>query len=284
MYSICLLGRPDISKDGESLKISRRKSRGLLFYVAAQNHPVHRQTLMEILWPDLPRQSAQQTLRTSLYGLKKELGKALLIDDQTVGLSTFGLNTDVQVDLVEFTAKLDSAGEDRTALADALTLYKGDFLQGFYLPENGTFEDWMLFERDHLRQKAVNGYAKLALLLANQGEFQQSLANLDLALAFNPLQEDLQRERIRIHFLAGDRPGAIQRYDELRKLLDKELGVPPMVETRKLYDAILDDRDASNFHLPNPDLVSHRLPTNRNRLKISLSWVVKKTGKYSSRR
>ena len=48
----------------------------------------------------------------------------------------------------------------------------------------------------------------------------------------NPLQEDLQRESIRLLYLAGDRPGAIRRYDDLRRLLDEEMGVPPMLETR----------------------------------------------------
>ena len=39
---------------------------------------------------------------------------------------------------------------------------------------------------------------------------------------------------LRLHYLAGDRTGAIRRYEALRKLLDEEMGVPPMAETRAL--------------------------------------------------
>jgi predicted ATPase len=55
------------------------------------------------------------------------------------------------------------------------------------------------------------------------------------------LQEELQRDALRLHFLSGDRPGAVRRYAHLRQLLDDEMGVLPMAETRALYDAILTD-------------------------------------------
>src|SRR5262249_46177510 len=57
----------------------------------------------------------------------------------------------------------------------------------------------------------------------------------------DPLQEDLQRAAMRLHYLAGDRASAIRRYEQLRRLLDDELGVPPLDETRALYDAIVTD-------------------------------------------
>ena len=150
MIDICLLGHPNVLRDGEPLKISRRKSRAILFYSAAQAQPVPRQALLELFWPDLPRTAAQQTLRTSLHGLRTELGAALQVDEQVIGIAS-----DVRVDVQEFSEKLDAAGSDIPNLVQALSLYRGDFLEGFILPDAGAFEDWMYFERDHLRQKAV---------------------------------------------------------------------------------------------------------------------------------
>lgn len=46
---------------------------------------------------------------------------------------------------------------------------------------------------------------------------------------------------MRIEYLAGDRAGAIRRYEQLRRLLDDDLGVPPLDETRALHDAIITD-------------------------------------------
>jgi DNA-binding SARP family transcriptional activator len=66
-------------------------------------------------------------------------------------------------------------------------------------------------EREYYRRLAVQGLAALSAAYEGEGDYASALASLERALAFNPLQEDLQRESIRLITLAGDRPGAIQR-------------------------------------------------------------------------
>ena len=87
MLSIQLLGPPQLLLNDRALSISRRKSRALLFYLAAQPGPVLRDQLLALLWPDQDRASAQQVLRTSLYGLRKELGPAIEAADDTLALA-----------------------------------------------------------------------------------------------------------------------------------------------------------------------------------------------------
>ena len=89
---------------------------------------------------------------------------------------------------------------------------------------------------------AIRGCIALAALHEQQQNYASALEALDRALAFDPLQEDVQRSALRMHYLAGDRTGAIRRYEALRKLLDAEMGIPPMAETRALYDEIISDR------------------------------------------
>ncbi len=88
----------------------------------------------------------------------------------------------------------------------------------------------------------MRGFTQFSAHQAAARRYPEALASLDQALALDPLQEDVQREALRLHMLAGDRPGAIRRYDDLRRLLDTELGVTPMAETRSLYDDIVNDR------------------------------------------
>jgi len=247
------LGLPEASLDGQALVLPRRKSRALLYYLAAypaaQVGGRRREQLVSLLWTDLPRPSALQTLRTTLHGLKKALGEHLILDGDEVNLSPAAW-----VDVAAFTAGVSPAGwpagDDPAALSTALALYRGDFLDGFSLPGAQAFEDWAAIERERLRRLAVRGWAALAGLWEGAGDCRAALEGIERALAFNPLQEDLQREVIRLLFLAGDRPGAIQRYDELRRLLDDEMGVPPMAETRALYDAILSERPAPELLHP----------------------------------
>jgi DNA-binding SARP family transcriptional activator/predicted ATPase len=234
MLTLRLLGPPEATLDSAPLRVARRKSRALVYYVAAHERPVPRGQLLALLWPDLERPAAQQSLRTTLHGLRKALGPALGIDDDQVWLAPVS-----EVDVRAFAAGLAAPGVE--ALEAALRLYRGEFLQGFSLPEPPGFDDWAAAERERYRRLAVRGLAALAEQHESAGSFAAALEALERALAIEPLQEDLQRTALRLDYLAGDRPGAIRRYARLRELLDEELGVLPMAETRALYDAILTD-------------------------------------------
>jgi DNA-binding SARP family transcriptional activator/Tfp pilus assembly protein PilF/DNA-binding Lrp family transcriptional regulator len=234
MLAIHLLGPPQILMDGQTLNVSRRKSRALVYYLADQQKPVTREHLISVFWSDLERQAAFQNLRTTLYGLRQDLGDEFLAEADQVALSS-----QIQVDTHRFSQHLESQPAKLQQLKSALDLYRGDFLQDFSLPDSLPFEEWLTVEREHYRRLFMRGLQALAQLYEAANDFRAAIDVLERALAFNPLQEDLQREVIHLYYLAGDRPGAIQRYDQLRRLLDEELGVPPMAETRHLYDAIV---------------------------------------------
>lgn len=236
MLAIQLLGPPQIYLDQRAINVSRRRSRALIYYLAAATAPVSREHLLALFWPDHDRSAAQQILRTTLHSLRKSLGPVLLTVDESVGL----LPT-VDVDVRHLEVALAQPTPDRAALAAIPDLYRGDFLADFALPDCTQFEDWMIAGREHYRQLAVRGLTILAQQYEASQDFAAALAALTRALAFDPLQEDLQRVCMRLHYLAGDRVGAIRRYEQFRKLLDDEMGVPPMAETRTLYDAIVTD-------------------------------------------
>jgi predicted ATPase/DNA-binding SARP family transcriptional activator len=235
MLSIQLLGTPLLLLDGEPLSISRRKSRALLFYLAAHTAPVTREQVLALFWPDHDRTSAQQILRTSLHGLRKALGGALQVSDDTLALAP-----DVEVDTRRFERYLATPGDLET-LAATLVLYRGDFLTGFSLPDAEEFDDWIAATRERYRQLALRGFGMLAQLQVERHDYAAAQDSLARALVLNPLQEDIQRAAMRVDYLSGDRAGAIRRYEQLRRLLDDELGVPPMDDTRALYDAIITD-------------------------------------------
>jgi DNA-binding SARP family transcriptional activator len=246
MLSVSLLGTPTLTLDGRPLPLTRRKSRAILYYIAAHDKSLTREHLLNFFWPDLDRPAAQQTLRTTLHGLRKALGPSLIVEEDTIALAP-----DTQIDVRDFETAIRPASRDHpatrppdyptTRLQDSLALYRGDFLEGFSLPGTPTFDDWAAVERERYRRLAVRGLAALGQLHESNGDFTAALEALDRALAFDSLQEDLQRAAMRLHYLAGDRAAAIRRYDSLRKLLDDEMGVPPMTETRAVYDSIIND-------------------------------------------
>jgi DNA-binding SARP family transcriptional activator/predicted ATPase len=248
MLSLRLLGTPLITLDGEPLSISRRKSRALLFYLAAHAAPATRDQVLALFWPDHDRAAAQQTLRTTLHGLRKELGPALVVSDDTLALAP-----DADVDTRRFEAYLTTTATDLATLASTIALYRGEFLAGFSLPDAEEFSEWVDATRERYRQLALRGMVALAQLLEERHDYAGALEVLTRALTLNPLQEDIQRNAMRLEYLAGDRAGAIRRFEQLRRLLDDELGVPPMEETRELYDAIITDNLPNESRRPTTD-------------------------------
>lgn len=239
MLSIQLLGTPQIMRDGQALTILRRKSRALLYYLAAHPGPLVREQLQALLWPEHSRAAAQQALRTALYGLRKELGAALYVTDETLALAA-----EANIDVRSFERRLSPPAEDSAELALALGLYRGEFLAGFSVPDAEGYDAWAGARRERYRQLAERGFVTLAQRYETQRDYAAARDALAPALALNPLQEDAQRAAMRLDYLSGDRAGAIRRYEQLRRLLDDELGVPPMDETRALYDAIITDNGA----------------------------------------
>ncbi|MEK7786358.1 MAG: BTAD domain-containing putative transcriptional regulator, partial [Chloroflexota bacterium] len=207
MLSILLLGQPQILLDGKPLNITRRKSRALIYYLAAHdaNAPLSREHLLAFFWPDLDRPAAQQTLRTTLHGLRKTLGGLLVVEENTIALAP-----EVDIDVRRF-------GNNLQSLISNLQLYRAGFLDGFTLPDSPAFDDWAAIERERYRRLAVRGLTQLSQQHEANQNFAEALDALDRALAFDALQEDLQRAAMRLHYLAGDRAGAIRRYDSLRR-------------------------------------------------------------------
>lgn len=234
--TILLFGRPQLLLAGRPLDALRRKNRALLYYLAAHTQPLARDHILNLFWPDHDRAAAQQVLRTMLYDLRKHLGTAVKIENETLALAP-----DAEIDARRFEAGVSARSANASTLSALLELYRGDLLEGFALPDAAQFDDWAHSERERYRLLAVRALTTLSQLLESQRDWTAALVALNRALGFDPLQEELQRNALRLQYLAGDRPGAIRRYESLRKLLDDEMGVPPMPETRALYDAIITD-------------------------------------------
>lgn len=229
MWSVRLFGAPQLLNDGVSVSISRRKNRALVFYLAAHPHPLTRDQILALFFIDHERAAAQQILRTMLHDLRKQLGDALRVQDESLALAD-----DVSVDARAL------EGERRPTEA-SLQLIRGDFLEGFSLPSVPEFDDWAARERERWRGVAVRGWVRLAAQYEQENAPTHALDAAERALAFDPLNEEAQRHALRAQYQNGDRAGAIRRFEQLQNKLDEELGVPPMAETRAVYDALVTD-------------------------------------------
>src|SRR5262245_1032210 len=224
---------------GQLVPIPRKKVQALLAYLAChagRSHP--RDKLATLLWPDIDDQQARANLRKTLFVLRRALSAAplsLLIREEAVALDV----TELDVDVLAFEALARNA--DPEALQRAVELYRGDLLEGLGVTET-PFEEWLVAERERLRELALEA---LARLLGHQTKLEEPAAAVETALrllALDPLQEAAHRALMRLYVRDGRRDAALRQYQSCVDTLRRELSVEPEAETRELYQEVLRSR------------------------------------------
>src|SRR4029079_13695594 len=125
------------------------------------------------------------------------------------------------------------------ALPQAAALYRGDLLAGFYVKESDLFEDWLSGERERLRETAADATRALIVHHESRGERDEGIRTARRLAQVDPLSEEAYRHLMRCFAFSGRRARALAQYEELKKLLDAELGVEPSQETIDFHRALL---------------------------------------------
>jgi DNA-binding SARP family transcriptional activator len=103
----------------------------------------------------------------------------------------------------------------------------------------GYYEDWVLRERERLRNRYLYGLAFLMSAYHLKGNLEASLACGQKILQQEPLREEIHRAMMRLYFQAGQRAMAIQQYELCCAALKAELEITPMPETEMLFQRIV---------------------------------------------
>jgi len=227
---IRLLGAPSIEVGRTRIETDTRKATALLAYLAVSEQPQRRATLAALLWPENDEQKARGALRRTLSVLRAALGDRWLdAEGETIALERTG----VRVDVAEFRDALHAGRHD---VADRL--YRGEFLEGFSLRDSPQFDDWQAAQADVLRVDYADALAHLAANAERDGDLTAAIGHAKRRLALDPLHEPAHRELMRLYARSGDRAAALRQFREASRLLDQELGVAPVGETRALHDSI----------------------------------------------
>jgi DNA-binding SARP family transcriptional activator len=209
---IRLLGVPQISKRGVvSSALTSAKAQALLYYLAMTGRAHTRVALASLLWGERADEEARSNLRKALQQLREHLDAYLVIERDTI---QFRAAQAYWVDAVEFATQLTTAraAANPDQLQQALALYRGDFLEGFYVREAPEFETWMLAERARLRELMLQELDTLAMRYANQGDFPQAIAAARRLLELEPWREETHRQLMEWLAQNGQRSAALAHY------------------------------------------------------------------------
>lgn len=234
---IALLGSPQITLDGKPVDTDRRKAIALLAYLAVEDKPRSREALAALLWPDYPRASAFSYLRRTLWELNQILGKGWIESDREN--ITLNRLPELSVDVNTFQSLVGSASDQVSALQEAVSLYRGNFLEGLVIADTLPFEEWQYQQVEYFQRDFAQALEKLVDALEQRGEYDDAMQYAQRWLALDRLNESAYRAIMRQMAGMGDRSGAVKVYQACVQTLKDELGVAAQEETEKLYQAIL---------------------------------------------
>lgn len=235
--SITLLGTPQIYKNGTALRVSRKRVRALLYYLAAEGKPVSRSSVAYMLWPEKEYAKASQNLSIYLSYLKNELGEGAIASNTDMISLSAGVTTDIEV----LRSLSDSA--DPNEMLDALKLYNGSFLSGFSLNNAPVFEQWVTETAAFWNRQYIEKATYAASTLIRKQRFEDALSLLGKAMCHDSLNEELCQLQMIALSRSGKRSAVTQVYQNFISLLNQELGLPPSQETSSCYQKIIASDD-----------------------------------------
>lgn len=217
----------------------RRKAAALVKLLAlAPGHRLHREQVMELLWPDHEPEQAANSLYQALHAARRTLAGdeagsdgSLILRDQVVQFAP-GLATWVDVVAFEAAAAVAHRRRDPDAYRAALALYTGDLL-----PDD-LYEPWAGERREALRAEHVSLLLGLAQCQEAAGAHADAIAALRNVLAADPLHEPAHRALMRLYARSGQRQHALRQFQTLRDTLASDLGISPEPESERLHEQI----------------------------------------------
>jgi DNA-binding SARP family transcriptional activator len=237
---IHLLGSPIVFWNENVLSISRRLVRALLYRLACDPGPVGRGHLQNLFWAEVPESVARRNLSHQLTHLRRALPQSQVL--VATGNEVWLEAQQVWCDIFEFRKAFQDPEPDDSLLHHLTNLYRGFFLDGFNLPGCPEFEHWCLLERNALEQQYLELLEYLIGRCTDRGEINQAIKYAQQYLKVDSLCEPIQQRLIQLYAGTGDRHLAIRQFERFSTILETELGVAPLPETKAVYRAIAHDQ------------------------------------------
>ena len=248
VLQIFALGKFGLVANGRGLEVEKWKRRQavtlLKFLVTQLDRPVHRERILDCLWPDVDEERSWGRLKVTMYYLREQLRAGGASEDaiQTVGNAYLLKRDAVWVDAEGFERcvaegrALQARGQIEEALRryeEAQLLYRGAYL------EQDTHADWCAEERERLGEIHMDMLTLKAECHAERGEFAEAVLVCRKGLVHDPCRESFHRDLMSYLARLGRRDWAIAQFRHCREVLGREFGVEPMAETQRLYREIL---------------------------------------------
>jgi ATP/maltotriose-dependent transcriptional regulator MalT/DNA-binding SARP family transcriptional activator len=247
--AINMLGSVEVQRDPsattkEAWRLS--KSLHILCYLSSRrNHRAPKETLVDLFWSDTDEDTVAKNFHPTISHMRKALNSRQVVKKDFILYreGAYFLNPDYRykLDTEEFERLLieardarrtDSADVSAELLAQAIKLYRGDFLEEFYY-------NWIEELQSYYRDLYLDALKELLAYHAERNHQDLVIRYGQMLLARDAYQEDVHCRVMEAFVHSGNRAAAIEQFDGLRKMLRRELGVDPLPATLAKYEALI---------------------------------------------
>ena len=202
----------------------------LVALLALESRPVIRPYTAGRLWPDVMENRALGDLRSTLWRLRRD-GFNVIHSDK--GYLRLDPTAHVDVPEVVVVAKRLVQADANVSASDLdPTRFKGELLPDWS-------DDWLILERERLRQLCLHAIEAIANRLVQAGRYAEAVDAALIGIASEPFRESTYRTLIHAHLAEGNRGEAIRQYTKYRDILSQELGAAPSSELQELALTLL---------------------------------------------
>ncbi|MEU5261179.1 BTAD domain-containing putative transcriptional regulator [Amycolatopsis sp. NPDC021455] len=238
MIEFGVLGEFRVLADGTGIDVGPARQRAVLAALVMDlNRVVPAELLVERVWGDRPPSRARATLHSYLSRLRGALSPAtdVVIDRRSPGYVLIADENTADVHRFRSLARQASGagGEDRLAvLRRALELWRGEALTDVDTP-------WAQGERFRLDQERRAAELEYTELRLARGQHAELVPELAARSAEHPDDERVAGQLMTALYRCGRQAEALDRYEQLRIRLRRELGADPSPSLGRLHQRIL---------------------------------------------
>jgi DNA-binding SARP family transcriptional activator len=224
-FQLQLLGDFSLLHDQTRISLPTGPQRLLAFL--AISGPAPRSQVVGTLWPEISETHARGSLRTAMWRLQRAVPSFLRATGDVLGLNP---ETFVDVRAVAESARAILQDASRVSVGQAVLRIQGELLPGWY-------DDWVIFERERVRQLRLHALDALAERFTAQGRYVDALEAAIESTRIEPLRESSNRVVIAIHLAESNAAEALRHYQFFRDLLRNELGLEPSARLTAMLPA-----------------------------------------------
>ncbi|HEX8175739.1 MAG TPA: BTAD domain-containing putative transcriptional regulator [Pyrinomonadaceae bacterium] len=223
-----------------------KRARDILCYIASRRHRrASKDVIIDTFWSDADFEVVEKNFHPTISHIRKALNSNQPLKQNFLvyrdGDYQLNQNFSYWLDTAEFDRLLSEGESARrareferciSAYESAVKLYRGEFMQGGY-------DDWVEEQRTYYREQYLRILESLAAVAQRSDDWLRVQDLAQQILREDPFREDIHCMIMRAYSATGNRAALKEQYEHLRRLLQKELGVEPVAETRKVFKELM---------------------------------------------